>query len=72
VVRWWTIRRGQPLESSNCPGTRIDFGRAGLQELQKMENSGNELKKWLKTKDMTFLSDANYARFACKFAQFGR
>ena len=33
-------------------------------ELQKMENSGNEAKKYLKTKDITFLQCANYARFA--------
>jgi hypothetical protein len=41
-------------------------------ELQKMKNSGNEAKKWLKTKDITFLSGANYARFARKFAQIAR
>ena len=40
--------------------------------LQGMRNSGNEAKKWLKTKDITFLGDANYARFAHIFAQFGR
>jgi hypothetical protein len=37
-----------------------------------MENSGNEAKKLLKTKDITFLNDANWARFALKLAQFGR
>ena len=37
-----------------------------------MENSGNEAKKYLKTKDITFLSGANYARFACKTAQIAR
>ena len=41
-------------------------------ELQKMKNSGNEAKKYLKTKDITFLNAANYARFACKLAQIGR
>jgi hypothetical protein len=38
-------------------------------ELQKMKNSGNEAKKYLKTKHITFLSGANYARFACNLAQ---
>jgi hypothetical protein len=31
-----------------------------------MKNSGNEAKKWLKTKDITFLDAANYACFARK------
>jgi hypothetical protein len=31
---------------------------------RKMKNSGNEAKEYLKTKDITFLNDANYARFA--------
>ena len=34
--------------------------------LQKMKNSGNEAKEYLKTKDITFLNAANYARFVCK------
>jgi hypothetical protein len=38
-------------------------------KLQKMENSGNEAKKYLKTKNITFLNAANYARFARKLAQ---
>jgi len=38
-------------------------------ELQKMKNSGNEAKKYLKTKNVTFLNVANYARLACKSAQ---
>jgi hypothetical protein len=41
-------------------------------ELQKMKNSGNEAKKYLKTKHITFLGAANYARFACKLAQIMR
>jgi hypothetical protein len=41
-------------------------------ELQKMKNSGNEAKKYLKTKHITFLSAANYARFARKLAQIMR
>ena len=38
-------------------------------ELQKMKNSGNEAKKYLKTKHITFLGDANDARFARNLAQ---
>jgi len=38
-------------------------------ELQKIKNSGNEAKKYLKTKHITFLSGANDARLACKLAQ---
>jgi hypothetical protein len=34
-----------------------------------MKNSGNEAKKYLKTKHITFLSGANYARLAHNFAQ---
>jgi hypothetical protein len=41
-------------------------------EIQKMKNSGNEAKKYLKTKHITFLNAANYARFACKLAQITR
>ena len=36
--------------------------------LQKMQNSGNEAKKWLKTKEVVLLSDAQFVRFACKLA----
>jgi hypothetical protein len=28
-------------------------------EFEKMKNSGNEAKKWLKTKDITFFKGAN-------------
>jgi hypothetical protein len=37
----------------------------------KYKNSGNEDKNWLKTKDITFLNAANYARFARESAQIG-
>ena len=35
----------------------------------KYKNSGNEAKKYLKTKEVTFLNAANYARFERIFAQ---
>ena len=38
-------------------------------ELQIMKNSGNEAKKYLKTKHITFLKGENYASFACNLAQ---
>ena len=40
-------------------------------EIQKMKNRGNEAKKWLKTKDITFLNAVNYAHFARKSALIG-
>jgi len=33
-----------------------------------MKKSGNEAKKWLKTKDITFLTVADYARFMGELA----
>jgi hypothetical protein len=62
----WTHCRGQASdreEKRNGPG----YGEC--RELQKMKNSGNEAKKYLKTKEITFLSAAICARFACKSAQ---
>ena len=38
-------------------------------EIQKMKNSGNEPKNYLKTKDITFFDAAKCTRFACIFAQ---
>ena len=62
--------------SQGRAGTHGREGKTGLarrgeqsRELQKMENSGNEAKKWLKTKENRFLYAANYARFARKLAQ---
>ena len=34
-------------------------------ELQRMRNSGNEAKKYMKTKHITFLNGANCVHFAC-------
>ena len=48
-------------------------GRRGeARETEKMKNSGNEAKKYLKKKDITFLNAANYARFACKLTLIPR
>jgi hypothetical protein len=49
------------------------FGIVRLPEVRrsgrKYKNRGNEAKEYLKTKDITFLSSANDARFACRFAR---
>jgi len=37
-------------------------------KLQKMKNSGNEAKEYLKTKDITFFDGAKYVSFARKSA----
>ena len=51
------------------PGVAEAFRRtAANTEITKTKNSGNEAKKYLKTKDITFLMCANYARFARKLA----
>jgi hypothetical protein len=51
-----------------------DCGRShpvgGIQRAaREYENRGNEAKKLLKTQDITVLNGANFALFACKFAQ---
>jgi hypothetical protein len=38
----------------------------GSGTIQKIENSGNEAKKYLKTKEVAVLDAANIVRFACK------
>jgi len=38
-------------------------------EMEKMKNSGNKAKNYLKIKDITFSSAANYAQFTRKSAQ---
>jgi hypothetical protein len=40
-------------------------------KLQKMKNSGNEAKKYLKTKEVSISNVAYSARFARKLAPFG-
>jgi hypothetical protein len=37
-----------------------------------MQNSGNEARKLLKTKEVIFFNAAKYVRFARKSAQIGR
>ena len=63
------------FEAASVPGDRTTGGMrqgsasAGRVLAQKYKNSGNEAKKWLKTKDVTFLNAANYSRCTYKFAQ---
>ena len=49
----------------------MSVAQRGSRALQKMENSGNEAKKYLKTKEVAILNDANYARFARELAPIG-
>jgi len=58
-------RRGAPRRK----GKRKVPAMGECRELQKMKNSGNEAKKYLKTKHITSLSTANCVRFARKLAQ---
>jgi hypothetical protein len=71
------------IMSQTTPGTSLQVWRLNQPEnraprrpegaesrvMQIMKNSGNEAKKWLKTKDITFLNDANFALFACRSTQ---
>jgi hypothetical protein len=57
---WWDGRR-------DAPALRRDRNTLAQREssaLRKMENSGNEAKKYLKTKEVTILNAANFALFA--------
>ena len=70
---WWCFsghivvgdRRGAPTGK----GKRKSLAMGKCRQLQKMKNSGNELNKYFKTNHIAILSAANYARFACNFAQ---
>jgi len=46
--------------------------RRQTREIQEIENSGNEAKKYLKTKKVTFFNVAQSVRFARNLAQFKR
>jgi hypothetical protein len=55
-----------PVGSGTEEGGRVGNCQLGgmARRARKYKNSGNEAKKYLKTKDITFLQCANYARFA--------
>jgi hypothetical protein len=56
---------------SRCPKrSGIVPGKGKSRAVQKMKNSGNEAKKYLKSKDIAFFDDANFVRFARKSALF--
>jgi hypothetical protein len=61
----WASPGNQP---SATKGGNVQ-ARAEGREIEKMKNSGNEAKEYLKTKDITFLMAANHAHFVCKLAQ---
>ena len=74
VLLWtfWRSRTRKNALASRCP---FESGMAPLPwengTLRKMENSGNEAKKYLKTKESRFLNAANCARFARKLTPIG-
>jgi len=47
------------LEQGNATGFEIPRMGGIRKNAGKYKNSGNEAKEWLKTKDITFLNDAN-------------
>jgi len=68
----------EPFDTSYVPvgnwngGMRQGSKFPGTESARKYKNSGNEAKKYLKTKDITFLDSANRAHFTRKFAQIER
>jgi len=58
--------------SAKHPGRAGFLSSLGTTQPGKYKKSGNELKEYLKTKDIAFLNAANYARFACNLAQITR
>jgi hypothetical protein len=65
-------RRSRPGQRSGCGNAaRFELASNGRspEAREEIQNSGNEAKKYLKTKDITFLNAANDARFARKSAQ---
>jgi hypothetical protein len=54
--------------------TGTEIARPGKTQgtVREYKKSGNEAKKWLKTKHITFLKWEIATPFACKFAQIGR
>ena len=59
----------EKLERGNAARFDIVRLRAVWRSGRKHENRGNEAKEYLKTKDITFLSSANDACLACRFAR---
>ena len=68
VLQWANCRGAAPRREAR----RVGHPGWGSRDSVKTKNRGNEAKKWLKTKHITFFRDANYARLACKFAQIWR
>ena len=67
-------RRDAKWNSFLCPAAFAYFATGSPasgenRDSEKMKNRGNEAKKWLKRKDITFFIGPNYAHFARKFAQ---
>jgi len=56
------------IERGSAAGFDIDRSPGIRRFARKYKNRGNEAKKYLETKDISFLDAANYARFALKLA----
>jgi hypothetical protein len=69
VVILWTDCRGQSPGLPKNETQPDSSGDRGKPVIKKMENSGNEAKKSLKTKESRFLNAAQLARFARRIAQ---
>jgi hypothetical protein len=61
-----------PPEMGECVRVRNCPAGGDAESPQKLQNSGNEAKKYLKRKDITFFNAANYVHFARRFAQIAR
>jgi hypothetical protein len=57
-----TLSQASPGGAGEQKESRYSRLERESRALQKMENSGNEAKKCLKTNDITFFNAANYAR----------
>ncbi len=69
-VEFESFRHFTGFGSTGKDSTGRNRPAGGIQRTaREYENGGNEAKEYLKTKDITFLSAANYARFACNSAQ---
>jgi len=59
------------LSRRPAAGFEDESARDTPRNREEYENSGNEAKKYLKIKDLTFLNAANDAHFARKLTQIG-
>jgi len=70
IFGWLLAKQTQETCPRRLGTTQREQGTASREDVDSasMINRGNEAKKWLKTKDITFFSGANRAHFTRKFA----